>query len=300
VRRCGAGHSEEYLREQASGWRKFGPVESYRCPGLRRFQPVQRGAGSEKRHQPDRGRTIGFCRLSKRRALAKHDRPRKAMVCPTCSGRSRAGEEFRYALRRARHASMKVGVSESKMMTRITCRSCAARKPPGPAGSQARSSGRPQPMPPHTLKGRNRRYGHLADSGHEGGKGADDRHETRQHNGFAAVAFIELVSARDVRLLEESRVGAAENFGARLAPQQIAGGIAREAAASTTDLLAGSPKRRTRHHADSEEERSPGRKNPTSRPGFRIHHGEQRREPAQPASNVCSRWLSRSGSVSDR
>src|ERR1017187_7161163 len=29
--RCGAGHSEDYLREQASGWRKFGPLESYRC-----------------------------------------------------------------------------------------------------------------------------------------------------------------------------------------------------------------------------------------------------------------------------
>jgi len=31
------------------------------------------------------GRTIGFCGLSRRRALTRHDRPRKAMVCPTCS-----------------------------------------------------------------------------------------------------------------------------------------------------------------------------------------------------------------------
>ncbi len=35
--RCGAGCSEEYLREQASDWRKFGPVESYRCPACGGF-----------------------------------------------------------------------------------------------------------------------------------------------------------------------------------------------------------------------------------------------------------------------
>jgi SAM-dependent methyltransferase len=35
--RCGAGHSEDYLREQASGWRKFGPIESYRCPACGGF-----------------------------------------------------------------------------------------------------------------------------------------------------------------------------------------------------------------------------------------------------------------------
>jgi len=35
--RCGAGHSEEYLREQASGWRRFGPIESYRCPACAGF-----------------------------------------------------------------------------------------------------------------------------------------------------------------------------------------------------------------------------------------------------------------------
>jgi len=35
--RCGAGHSEDYLREQASGWRKLGPIESYRCPACGGF-----------------------------------------------------------------------------------------------------------------------------------------------------------------------------------------------------------------------------------------------------------------------
>ncbi|HEY1221213.1 MAG: methyltransferase domain-containing protein [Bryobacteraceae bacterium] len=35
--RCGAGHSVEYLREEASGWRKFGPIESYRCPACGGF-----------------------------------------------------------------------------------------------------------------------------------------------------------------------------------------------------------------------------------------------------------------------
>jgi len=45
--RCGAGHSEEYLREQASGWRKIRTGRELPLPGLRRFQPVQRGAGSE-------------------------------------------------------------------------------------------------------------------------------------------------------------------------------------------------------------------------------------------------------------
>jgi SAM-dependent methyltransferase len=40
--RCGAGCSGDYLREQASGWRKFGPIESYRCPacgGFNLFSP---------------------------------------------------------------------------------------------------------------------------------------------------------------------------------------------------------------------------------------------------------------------
>jgi len=40
--RCGAGHSADYLREEATGWRKFGPVESYRCPacgGFNLFSP---------------------------------------------------------------------------------------------------------------------------------------------------------------------------------------------------------------------------------------------------------------------
>src|ERR1019366_7501704 len=31
------------------------------------------------------GQTIAFCRLSLSRDLARHDRPRKAMVCPTCT-----------------------------------------------------------------------------------------------------------------------------------------------------------------------------------------------------------------------
>lgn len=33
--------------------------------------------------EPEVGQTIGFCRLPKGRAIAKHDRPGKAMVCPT-------------------------------------------------------------------------------------------------------------------------------------------------------------------------------------------------------------------------
>jgi len=40
--RCGAGHSAEYLREQAANWRRFGPLESYRCPacgGFNLFSP---------------------------------------------------------------------------------------------------------------------------------------------------------------------------------------------------------------------------------------------------------------------
>ncbi|MGB7761128.1 MAG: class I SAM-dependent methyltransferase [Bryobacteraceae bacterium] len=40
--RCGAGHSAEYLREQATRWRRFGPFESYRCPacgGFNLFSP---------------------------------------------------------------------------------------------------------------------------------------------------------------------------------------------------------------------------------------------------------------------
>jgi len=47
--RCGAGHSEDYLREQATGWRKFGPIESYRCPACGGFnlfsQPPARAKG---------------------------------------------------------------------------------------------------------------------------------------------------------------------------------------------------------------------------------------------------------------
>jgi SAM-dependent methyltransferase len=35
--RCGSGHSVDYLREEASGWRRFGPVESYRCPSCGGF-----------------------------------------------------------------------------------------------------------------------------------------------------------------------------------------------------------------------------------------------------------------------
>lgn len=35
--RCGAGHAADYLREAATGWRKLGPVESYRCPACGGF-----------------------------------------------------------------------------------------------------------------------------------------------------------------------------------------------------------------------------------------------------------------------
>jgi SAM-dependent methyltransferase len=35
--RCGAGHSADYLRESATRWRKFGPIESYRCPACGGF-----------------------------------------------------------------------------------------------------------------------------------------------------------------------------------------------------------------------------------------------------------------------
>ena len=35
--RCGSGHAEEFLRKYATGWRKFGPLESYRCPSCRGF-----------------------------------------------------------------------------------------------------------------------------------------------------------------------------------------------------------------------------------------------------------------------
>jgi len=35
--RCGASHSADYLREEATGWRRFGPIESYRCPGCGGF-----------------------------------------------------------------------------------------------------------------------------------------------------------------------------------------------------------------------------------------------------------------------
>jgi len=41
--RCGAGHSEAYLREQASGWRKFGPIETYRCPACAGFNLFSAG-----------------------------------------------------------------------------------------------------------------------------------------------------------------------------------------------------------------------------------------------------------------
>jgi SAM-dependent methyltransferase len=44
--RCGAGHPPDYLREEASGWRKFGPFESYRCPGCGGFNLFS--------HEPDR------------------------------------------------------------------------------------------------------------------------------------------------------------------------------------------------------------------------------------------------------
>jgi SAM-dependent methyltransferase len=35
--RFGAGHSADYLREAATGWRKFGPIESYHCPACGGF-----------------------------------------------------------------------------------------------------------------------------------------------------------------------------------------------------------------------------------------------------------------------
>jgi SAM-dependent methyltransferase len=35
--RCGAGHTADYLREAATGWRKLGPIESYRCPACGGF-----------------------------------------------------------------------------------------------------------------------------------------------------------------------------------------------------------------------------------------------------------------------
>jgi len=35
--RCGAGHPADYLRELATGWRRFGPIESYRCPACGGF-----------------------------------------------------------------------------------------------------------------------------------------------------------------------------------------------------------------------------------------------------------------------
>jgi hypothetical protein len=36
------------------------------------------------------GQTIGFCRLSGCRALPSHDRPQKAMACPTRGTKTRA------------------------------------------------------------------------------------------------------------------------------------------------------------------------------------------------------------------
>jgi SAM-dependent methyltransferase len=40
--RCGAGHSAEYLRESATHWRKFGPIESYHCPACGGFNLFSR------------------------------------------------------------------------------------------------------------------------------------------------------------------------------------------------------------------------------------------------------------------
>jgi len=50
--RCGSGHSEAYLREQASGWRKFGPLESYRCPSCGGFNLICPELDRASRHSP--------------------------------------------------------------------------------------------------------------------------------------------------------------------------------------------------------------------------------------------------------
>ncbi|MFY9725558.1 MAG: hypothetical protein WAJ87_08695, partial [Bryobacteraceae bacterium] len=52
--RCGSGQSEAYLRAKASGWRKFGPIESYRCPGCGGFNLLSAELDPAKRHTPCR------------------------------------------------------------------------------------------------------------------------------------------------------------------------------------------------------------------------------------------------------
>ncbi|MGD0666592.1 MAG: methyltransferase domain-containing protein [Bryobacteraceae bacterium] len=50
--RCGSGQSEAYLRKHASGWRKFGPVESYHCPGCGGFNLLSPELDPAKRYTP--------------------------------------------------------------------------------------------------------------------------------------------------------------------------------------------------------------------------------------------------------
>jgi hypothetical protein len=52
---------------------------------------------------------------------------------------------------------------------------------------------------------------HLADPGHEWRECPDDRHESREHDGFRPVFDIKLVRALDVLLLEEQGIFARED-----------------------------------------------------------------------------------------
>ncbi|MOA47893.1 hypothetical protein D3C78_1705710 [compost metagenome] len=69
---------------------------------------------------------------------------------------------------------------------------------------------------------------HFRDASDKRGEGAQDRQETRQGHGFAAMALIEFVGLLQVIAPEDLRVGVAEQAFARCAADDVVGAVAED------------------------------------------------------------------------
>ena len=67
---------------------------------------------------------------------------------------------------------------------------------------------------------------HVGSAGDDGRERADDRHELREDDRLAAVPLVELVRADEVLAPEQQRVRTAVERVSRLAPDEVAGGVA--------------------------------------------------------------------------
>ena len=69
---------------------------------------------------------------------------------------------------------------------------------------------------------------HLAHASDEGGEGPDYGHEAGEDDGLAAVSVVEVLSLREVALLEDLRVRVAEQPASEEMPYGVVAGVAEE------------------------------------------------------------------------